>query len=139
MSKYVRLKRRDPKHGVVLRQYVYQGIRFLESEGWYVVEEEVADYLRKARQKATDPQSPEAFDICTEKEARTIDEQENLAAKPRRPADQARDTQARGVTSKDLHRAKRKGRPRKKASTQQNDGKDPEPTPAVEPDPPEDE
>ena len=139
MSKYVRLKRRDPKHGVVLRQYVYQGIRFLESEGWYVVDDEVADYLENARQKATDPQSPEAFDICTEKEARDIDEQENLAAKPRRPADQARDTQARGVTSKGLHGAKRKGRPRKKASPPEKDSKGPEPTPATEQDPPEDE
>jgi hypothetical protein len=137
MSKYVRLKRRDPKHGVVLRQYVYQGIRFLESEGWYVVEEEVADYLRKARQKATDPQSPEAFDICTEKEARAIDEKENLESKPRRPADQARSTQARGLTSKDLQKVKQKEKPRKKASSSENDSKDAETALAADSEPPE--
>ena len=109
-TKHVRLKRYDPKHGIVLKQYWYQGIKFLESEGWYVVSDEVAEYLKAyARQKASDPQSPEAFEICTEKEAREIDEKENLEAKPRRPADRARVTKARGLTLEGM----RKERPRK--------------------------
>ena len=119
--KYVRLKRRDPKHGIVLKQYVYRGIRFLETGGWYVVDDEVATYLKEhARQKATDPRSSEAFDICTEVEALKIDEQENIEAKPRRPADNARATKARGLTSDDLRPVKKKGRPRKKKESNPN-------------------
>ena len=117
MSKYVRLKRRDPKHGIVLRQYVYRGIRFLEVGGWYVVDEEVAKYLGEVRQKASDPRSPKAFDICTEAEAHKIDEQENIEAKPRRPADNARKTKARGMTSADLRPSKKRGRPKKEKTT----------------------
>lgn len=112
--KYVRLRRRDPKHGIVLRQFVYRGIRFLEAGGWYVVDDEVADYLKDVRQKATDPRAPEAFDICRESEARAIDERENTESQPRRPADNARTTKARGLTSKDLQPTKKKGRPPKK-------------------------
>jgi hypothetical protein len=119
--KYVRLKRRDPKHGVVLKQYVYRGIRFLETGGWYVVDDEVATYLKEhARQKATDPRSSEAFDICTEIDARAIDERENTESQPRRPADNARTTKARGLTSEDLRPAKKKGRPRKKKESKPN-------------------
>ena len=114
MSKYVRLKRRDPKHGIVLRQFVYRGIRFLETGGWYVVHDEVTEYLKGVRQKASDPRSPEAFDVCTEAEARKIEEQENIEAKPRRPADNARMTKARGLTSADLRPNKKTGRPKKR-------------------------
>ena len=113
MKKFVRLKRRDPKHGFVLRQFVYRGIRFLETGGWYVVDDEVAEYLKGVRQKASDPRSPEAFEVCTEAEARKIDEQENIESKPRRPADNARETKARGLTSSDLRPSKKKGRPKK--------------------------
>ena len=109
-TKHVRLKRYDPKHGIVLKQFWYHGIKFLESEGWYVVSDEVADYLKAhARQKATDHQSPEAFEICTEKEAREIDEKENIEATPRRPADRAKVTNPRGMTVKGT----KKGRPKK--------------------------
>jgi hypothetical protein len=119
--KYVRLKRRDPKHGIVLKQYVYRGIRFLETGGWYVVDDEVATYLKEhARQKATDPRSLEAFDICTETEARSIDERENTESQPRRPADNARATKARGLTSDDLRPVKKKGRPKKKKESKPN-------------------
>ena len=118
MSKYVRLKRRDPKHGIVLRQFVYRGIRFLETGGWYVVHDEVAEYLKGVRQKASDPRSPKAFEVCTEAEARKIDERENVEAKPRRPADNARMTKARGLTSAHLRPSKKKGRPKKR-----NEGK----------------
>ncbi len=100
-SKHVRLKRLDPRHGIVLKQYWYKGIKFLESEGWYVVSEEVAAYLeRHARQRANDPQSPTAFEIVSAVQARNIDEREALEKMPRRPAEKARVTQARGEESK---------------------------------------
>ena len=109
-TKYVRLKRYDPKHGIVLKQYWYKGIKFLESEGWYVVSDEVANYLKEnTRQRASDPQSSEAFEICTEKEAQEIDDKENLESKPRRPAEKARVTKPRGAAAKE----KKTRRPRK--------------------------
>jgi hypothetical protein len=116
MSKYVRLKRRDPKHGIVLRQYVYRGIRFLEARGWYIVDDDTAEYLESARQNPSDAGSPAAFDICTEAEARKIDEQESIEATPRRPADNARVTEARGTTSNVARAAEKKRRKKKRTA-----------------------
>ncbi len=110
-TKHIRLKRYDPRHGMVLRQYWYKGIKFLESEGWYVVDDDVAKYLKEnARQRANDPQSSEAFDICTEKEAREIDEKEVMETQPRRPAEKARATAPRGGRPTDVKKIKRRAR-----------------------------
>lgn len=122
--KYVRLKRRDPKHGIVLKQYVYRGIRFLETGGWYVVDNEVAEYLETVRQRSSDSSSPAAFDVCTEAEARKIDDQESIEATPRRPADNARVTKARGVTGDDLRPAKKKRGRKKSTKTEKTDKTD---------------
>ncbi len=113
-TKHVRLKRYDPAHGMVLRQYWYKGIKFLESDGWYVVDDEVATYLKKhAYQRANDPQSPSAFDICTEEEARRMDEQEFRDAQPRRPAERARATAPRdGALSEEKKTKERVRKPR---------------------------
>lgn len=94
-SLLVRIKPRDPHRGQVLRRFVYRGIRFEEGKGWYRVSPEVGEYLRAARQRGHDPRSPLAFDVCTEAEAKAIDEQETEASKPARPADKAREVTAR--------------------------------------------
>lgn len=94
-SLLVRIKPRDPHCGQVLRRFVYRGIRFEEGKGWYRVCTEVGEYLRGARQRAYDPRSPLAFDVCTEAEAKARDEQETEASKPARPADRAREVTAR--------------------------------------------
>ncbi len=73
----VRLKKRDPRRGLVLRRYTYRGIKFLAERGWYRVEKDVADYLRSVRQLAHDPLSPPAFDVCTEGEARALEATES--------------------------------------------------------------
>ena len=86
----VRMKKRDPKHGNVMRRFTYRGAKFEEAKGWYRVSEEVAEYLRNVRQKAHDPQSPLAFDVCTEKEAKGLDTKEAEDEKPKRPAESAR-------------------------------------------------
>ena len=91
----VRLKPHDPRRGHKLRRYTYRGIKFQEERGWYRVEADVADYLRAVRQKAHDPHAPLAFDVCTEAEAKAIDERELEEAKPSRPADRAKETVAR--------------------------------------------
>ena len=92
----VRIKATDPRRGHVLRRFTYKGIRFQAGSGWYQVSEEVADYLKGVRQRANDPHSPLAFDVCTEKEARATDKKEAEEAEPKRPADNARVAVARG-------------------------------------------
>ena len=82
----VRLQPYDPHRGFVLRRYVYQGIKFHAERGWYRVEKSVADYLRTVREVATDPNSPLAFDVGTDEEAKAIETREENAAKQRRAA-----------------------------------------------------
>lgn len=116
--KYIRLKRYDPHHRAVLRRYWYKQYRFKESEGWYVVPDDVAEYLREnARQSAGDPMSPPAFDICTKEEAEKIDERETLNTEIRRPAQKAR-VYAEENEEKSSRSGLRRGRgPRTKSKT----------------------
>ena len=76
MSKLVRIKPYSPKKGYVLRSYTYQGNRYQEGRGWYEVDESTAAYLEGIKQRDEDPESHDAFDVCTEAEARLIDEKE---------------------------------------------------------------
>jgi hypothetical protein len=82
----VRLKPHDPRRGCVLRRYTYRGIKFHDERGWYRVEKPVADYLRAVGQVAQDEHSPLAFDVCSEAEARAIDEKDREGAIPRSSA-----------------------------------------------------
>ncbi len=92
----VRLKPYNKKKGNVLRRYTYRGIRFQESRGWYRVTHEVADYLQKVHQISSDEDSPLAFDVCTEDDAKAIDKREAQDARKATPAEQAVDvTEAR--------------------------------------------
>jgi len=85
----------------VLRRYTYKGIRFQEGNGWYRVSEEVGEYLKEVRQRAGDMNSPSAFDVCTEKQAREVDKQEAEEDQPKRPADNAREAVARDAVKAD--------------------------------------
>lgn len=100
-SLLVRIKPRDPHRGHVLRRFVYRGIRFETGKGWYQVSQEVGEYLRSVHQRAHDPHSPLAFDVCTAAEAKKLDEQETEATKPARPADRARPAVAREARAED--------------------------------------
>ena len=82
----VRLKPFDPRRGQVLRRYTYAGIKFQEERGWYRVERSVAEYLRAIREVPTDRYSPLAFDVCTEAEAKAIEEGESESSKVKRSA-----------------------------------------------------
>jgi len=95
-----RIKKLDPKHGAVLKQFVYKGITFKEGAGWYEVSTEVAEYLKKVCQQSHDPKSPLAFEVCSAKEAKTKDETEELKAKTKRPAEKAKKVVARGEFTK---------------------------------------
>ena len=100
----VRLKPFDPRRGFVLRRFTFAGIRFQSERGWYRVEKPVAERLRATRSVASDPYSPLAFDVCTEAEAKALDNAEADAAKVRRNAtDDLKVVPARGaVTTEDL-------------------------------------
>jgi hypothetical protein len=82
----VRLKPFDPRRGQVLRRYTHAGIKFHGERGWYRVEKLVADYLRGVRQQAADANSPLAFDVCTEEEAKTLDVREKDSVNGRKAA-----------------------------------------------------
>jgi len=82
----VRLKPFDPRRGLVLRRYTHAGIKFHGERGWYRVEKPVADYLRGVRQQAADANSPLAFDVCTEEEAKTLDVREKDSVNGRKAA-----------------------------------------------------
>lgn len=72
---YVRLKPYNPKRGHVLRRYTYRAVRFHEGR-WYKVPEALARELSDLHQRHGDEDSPLAFDVATEGQARDIEEKE---------------------------------------------------------------
>jgi hypothetical protein len=87
----VRLKPHDPKKGMVLKQYTYQGIRFQAGRGWYQVNRKVAAYLENVHSIPGDEDTPLAFDVYTPDEARAMDEKDRKAARQVLPAEEALD------------------------------------------------
>ncbi len=89
MALLARLKPFDGKR-FVRRSVTVFGIKFIGDRGWYRVDDSVADYIRTIVQRDEDPDSPPAFDVCTDAEAHAIDEREKKHAL-RRDAAQAED------------------------------------------------
>jgi hypothetical protein len=87
----VRLKPHDPKKGLLLKQYTYQGIRFQAGRGWYRVNRKVAAYLEGVHSIPGDEDTPLAFEVCTPDEARAMDEKDRKAARQVLPAEEALD------------------------------------------------
>ncbi len=87
---YVRLKSHLPRAGQVIRQYAFRGIMFKAGGGWCKVTDSVAEHLRAVRQQERDPYSPLAFDVCTEEEARRLDEKDAELSTVTVPVDKAR-------------------------------------------------
>lgn len=106
-TRLVRLKAVDKRRGHVLRRFTYQGITFLAGQGWSRVSRQIADHLVEVRQIDGDGHSPPAFDVCSEAEARLLDESEARDAQAVRRATDDLPTQAgRGsVTTADLPEA----------------------------------
>jgi len=77
---FARLKPFNPKRGYKVRRYSVFGIRFDHDKGWYKVDPNVAEYLKTVHCDNNDPDSPLAFDVCTEVEARDLVEAERKAA-----------------------------------------------------------
>jgi len=82
----VRLKAYDPRRGFVLKRYTYGGIRFQVERGWSRVSEQVGEYLRGVRQAPRNPHAPLAFDVCTDDEARALEDREAKEASTRQNA-----------------------------------------------------
>jgi|WetSurMetagenome_2_1015567.scaffolds.fasta_scaffold104444_1 hypothetical protein len=94
----VRLKPYNPKRGHTLQRYCYSNIIFRTDRGWYRVEAKLAAELRSVQQVHTNQDSAPAFDVCTEEEARAIDEREADAAETRKSAGKSNVVRASDVT-----------------------------------------
>lgn len=100
MAKLVRLKPHDPKKGHVIRRYTAFGVRFDEARGWYKVSDEVAKYLVTVHQRPGDEDSPLAFDVCTEDEAKAIEASEKKKAEERARAAEPNVADARDLSAR---------------------------------------
>ncbi len=102
MPKLVRIKPYDPKRGHVVRRYTVFSIRLDESRGWYRVADEVAEYLSKVHQAPHDEDSPLVFDVCTEAEAKALEEAERKKAEERAKAAEPNVATPYDLTTADL-------------------------------------
>lgn len=79
----VRVKPFNAKRGQTMRTHsrIHDGARatFAEGKGWYEVSHALAEELRTLRCSDMDPDSNLAFDVCTPREARRIDDREEAA------------------------------------------------------------
>ncbi|WP_428262899.1 hypothetical protein [Haliangium sp.] len=90
-SMLVRLMPYDPKKGHVLKQYTYRGIRFQAGRGWYRVDASVAAYLERVRSIPGNENTPLAFEVRTQAEARALDERDRKARRRVLPAEEPLD------------------------------------------------
>lgn len=76
------LARLKPYNGkqFTLRSYTVFGIKFVGDRGWYKVDDDVGEYLKTIVQRDSDPDSAPAFDVCTEAQAKAIEEAEKKKA-----------------------------------------------------------
>ena len=99
MAKLTRLKPFDPKKGHLIRRYTAFTTTFEEQKGWYRVSDHVAAYLATVHQFAHDEDSPLAFDVGTQEEAKRIDAAEKKKAEERARAGEPNVATARDVTT----------------------------------------
>jgi len=77
MTMFVRLKPYNPRRGHVRRRQMVEGVRFDGEHNWYRIDDHAfAERLRVMTQDENDPESAALFDVCTEAEARAIQERE---------------------------------------------------------------
>ena len=86
----VRLRPHDPKRGHVCRSFTIYSMRFKEKNGWYEVEQEVADFLRPLRQPPSGDrlpdEAPSLFEIRSSIEAVEQEEDERRKLEQRAKA-----------------------------------------------------
>ncbi len=86
----VRLKPYNRKLGHVLRTFTIWSMRFKEKNGWYEVEQEIANGLKEIRQPPVGDRPPSmmplAFDIMTQKAAIAYEEEQRKLKEARAKA-----------------------------------------------------
>jgi hypothetical protein len=97
MAKLIRLKPLDAKKGHVIRRYTAFSTTFEEHKGWYRVSDHVAAYLATVHQVPNDEDTPLAFDVCTQEDAKRID-----AAEKKRAEERARAAEPNVAAPRDL-------------------------------------
>ena len=102
MAKLVRLKPYDRHRGHVLRRLHVRGQLFHEARGWYKVDDGVAEALSDIRQRDNNPNSPLAFDVCSEDEAVELEKAEKRAAEERASAVEPNVASAKDLTSDEV-------------------------------------
>lgn len=83
MAKLVRLKPLDAKKGHHIHRFTAFSTTFEERKGWYRVSDEMASYLSTVHQVPNDEDTPLAFDVCTEDEAKQVEVAEKKKAEER--------------------------------------------------------
>jgi hypothetical protein len=99
MAKLIRLRPFDAKKGHIIRRYTVAGTTFEERKGWYRVSDHMAAYLATVHQIADDEDSPMAFDVCTQEDAKRIDAAEKKKAEERARAAEPNVAMPRDVTA----------------------------------------
>jgi hypothetical protein len=128
---FVRIKPRNKQKGLRMRRFRVFALQFNESQGWYKVSRwmsgevggapnaprvqlvDMREYFANVRNTENED-SPLAFDVCTEEQAKAIDEAERKAAEPRRKSANPTDLTTSDVRPAAVDATKRgPGRPRK--------------------------
>ena len=81
-----RLKPYNKRRGHVLRIVNYRGIKFEGTKGWYRVDDQTAAYLASVHQDPYDEDSPQAFDVMPQEQARALENAENKKAEEKAKA-----------------------------------------------------
>jgi hypothetical protein len=117
MTKLVRLKPLDAKKGHLIQRFTAFSTTFEEKKGWYRVSDEMASYLSTVHQVPNDEDTPLAFDVFSEEEARQLEVAEKKKAEERARAAEPNvatphDVAARGgdLTTADLRDPGRRSR-----------------------------
>jgi len=83
----VRLKQPlNPKKGIKVQRYMFEGIRFEAEAGWYEVSMDLANKLKDLHQEHYDEDSPKLFDVTTADGAVRIEEADVARAEAQKRA-----------------------------------------------------
>lgn len=120
----VRLKPYNPRRGHTKRTYVYKNQTFLADAGWYRVLADDAEFLRNVRQNHRDPDSDDAFDVCTDEEAIRLEKREKEKEIQRASATNPNVSNARDVAAFLKQEERASGRRKAKVDIETSDDDD---------------
>lgn len=87
--KFIRIRPFNRARGQLVHRYVYGGVRFEATHGWYEVDDEIADYLKTVLTHPQNPDSKPVFDVADKEGAMDIERAEYEAANPERKISEA--------------------------------------------------